>query len=69
MQYIKKNNLQLEEDQIIDIILKSQSDVEFDIQRYQDKIPCGWEIKPRRNPLKVKKTFFINTAKHAVHEP
>ena len=44
----------MEEDQSVDIILKSQSDVEFDIQKYHLETPCGWEIKPRRRPLKVR---------------
>ena len=38
---LKKHHPHAEEYQSIDLILKSQTDVEFDIQKYHHQIPHG----------------------------
>ena len=60
MQYINKHHPYAEENQSIDLILKSQNDIEFDIQKYDDEIPHGWEIVPRRLPLNVSNISYVN---------
>ena len=60
----------MEEVQIVDIILKSLSDIEFDVQKYRNEIPHGWEIEPRRLPLKVPHTTYnYFRGKYLVLEP
>ena len=44
--------------QSIELILKLQTDVEFDIQKYRHQIPHGWKIIPRCLPLKVRNISY-----------
>ena len=60
MQYIKKCHPNAEENQSIDLTLKSQTDIKFDVQKYHDETPNGWEIRPRRLPLTVRNLSYIN---------
>ena len=34
--------------------IKSQSDVQFDVERYLAEIPYGWNIHPKSKPLEVR---------------
>ena len=58
MQYIKKHHPHAVELQAVSLMLKSQTDVEFDIQKHHHEIPHGWEIKPRRLPLLVRNILY-----------
>ena len=60
LQYIKKCHPHAKDNQIIDLMLKSQTDVVFDIQKYHDEAPHGWKIRPRRLPLMVRSISYIN---------
>ena len=59
LQYIKQHYTHAEEGQKIGFVLKSQNDIEFDIQKYHHEIPQGWVILPRMQPLMVKKEYFL----------
>ena len=59
LQYIKRCHPHAEEAQKIGLVLKSQNDIEFDIQKYHHEIPQGWVILPRMQPLMVKKEYFL----------
>ena len=57
-QYVRQKHPHAEDDLKVDVMLKSRCDVEFDIQKYQDVTPQGWEIVPRVEPLKVMNIFI-----------
>ena len=57
-QYVRRKHPHAEDALKVDVMLKSQCDVEFDIQKYQDVTPQGWEIVPRVEPLKVINIFI-----------
>ena len=61
LQYVKRCHPRAEEAQKIGLVLKSQNDIKFDIQKYHDKIPQGWVILPRMEPLMVKRSCFQYT--------
>ena len=54
LQYIKKHHPHFVEHQYVDLMLKSQKNVEFDVQKYRHEIPHGWKIIPRMKPMIVR---------------
>lgn len=54
LQYIKRCHPCAKEDQRIELLLKSQSDVQFDVERYLTETPPGWNIHPKSKPLEVR---------------
>ena len=65
MQYIRKEHPEAFEVLKLDLKLSSQSYVEFDFKKYNEKIPHGWEIIPLMNQTRVR-LQGINVREHII---